>query len=321
MTEPMLSRVADNMYWMSRYLERAEHTIRLLKVHLDMKLDYAPSGEEDRWNLIARSLLTPTPDPINDDTMTQLLICEPDNGNSVVSCIAAARENARHVRELVSSEMWEYLNTLYLDVRDTSLDKVFRDEPFVYLRDVENRLLLIQGVTDSTMNHGEGWHFIHAGRFIERALSIGQLLDVYSPVLLGPLQDVTAQRYAEWVGVLKSCTAFEAYVKIYSADIHPRYVVDFLTLNDEFPHAIGFSIGRLEAALLQITEITERRKNIRVNRLAGRLRAMLGFTTIDEIMETGLSLFLHDLRQQCDEIHAALQETYVNYPIETMLDT
>ncbi len=225
------------------------------------------------------------------------------------------------MRELISSEMWEYLNTLFLQVRDTSLDTIFRDEPFAYLREVENGLLLIQGVTDSTMNHGEGWYFIQAGRCIERTLAVAQLLDVHSPVLHSSPTDDAAQRYTEWVGVLKSCTAFEAYVKIYSADVQPRYLIEFLTLNDEFPHAIGFSIGRLELALNAIAEATERRKNIRVNRLAGRLRAMLGFTTIDEIMEQGLSNFLADLRRQCDEIHLALQDTYINYPIELALDS
>jgi uncharacterized alpha-E superfamily protein len=170
------------------------------------------------------------------------------------------------------------------------------------------------------MNYGEGWHFIQAGRYIERAMSIAQLLNVHSGVLQHYNPEEAVQRYVEWVGILKSCTAFEAYVKIYSADVQPRLLIEFLLLNNAFPHAVGFSIGRLESAFNAIAEATDRRKTIRVNRLAGRLQAMLGYATMDEIMDGGLDAYLKDVRRQCAQIHVALQETYVTYPIESAMD-
>jgi uncharacterized alpha-E superfamily protein len=215
--------------------------------------------------------------------------------------------------------MWEQLNILFLQIRSTDLYKVWKEEPFTYLRQIANGLQLFQGVTDSTMNHGEGWHFIQAGRAIERATAIARLLQVHSAELTPILADQAVESYMNWVSILKCCTAFEAYVKIYSADVQPHHLIEFLLLNNEFPHAVGFALGQLENALRVIAEQTERNKNIRVNRLAGRLRAMLGYTAIDEIMASGLQRFLSDVQAQCAEVHAAIHETYITYPIETAL--
>ena len=322
MAEAMLSRVADNLYWMSRYLERAEHTMRLLTVNLNMMLDQSPAEADERWQQLLESLaVNITPEQAIDDYhIMQLVTFDQENRNSIISCIESARENARPVRELISSEMWEYLNQLYLQVRKSDIQTIWTDEPFAYFREIYDGLLLFQGVTDSTMNHSEGWQFIQAGRYIERATAVSNLIAVHSPALKPCSPDEAAERYLHWVGILKSCTAFEAYVKIYSADVQPDLLTEFLLLNDDFPHAVYFSIGRLESALNAIAEATEKRKNIRVNRLVGRLRAMLGFTSIDEISDTDLRGFLSDVNLQCAQVHSAIQETYVTYPIETALE-
>ena len=313
----MLSRVADNMYWMSRYLERAEHTARLLTVHLNMALDQSPQVADERWQRLLASLhlKLPAEAPVNDYSLTEYLIFDQDNDNSIVQCIASARENARHVRELISSEMWEQLNRLYLHVWNTGIDAIWDAEPYEFLRDVRDSIHLFDGITDSTMNHGEGWYFIQAGRYIERASTLATLLDVHSDLLEDPHQD----NYMEWVGLLKSCTAFEAYCKIHTADLKPRIIAAFLLLDDEFPHAIGFAISRLQVALDAIAEKTDRRKAIRANRLVGKLRAALSFDSIEEIQAEGLKPYLTDIQQQCGQIHHAIQQTYIVYPIDLAL--
>lgn len=322
MAKAMLSRVADNLYWMSRYLERAEHSLRLLTVNLNMMLDQSPAEADARWQQLLESLMVSAPadQPLDEYHILHLLTFDQNNRNSIISCIESARENARPVRELISSEMWEYLNQLYLRVRKLDVETLWRDEPFSYFREIYDGLLLFQGVTDSTMNHSEGWHFIQAGRYIERATAVCNLIAVHSPALQPCSPDEAAERYLHWVGILKSCTAFEAYVKIYSADVQPDLLTEFLLLNEDFPHAVHFSIGCLETALNAIAESTEKRKNIRVNRLAGRLRAMLGFASIDEIMDADLRGFLSDVNLHCAQIHTAIQETYITYPIETALE-
>jgi uncharacterized alpha-E superfamily protein len=323
MTEAMLSRVADHLYWMSRYLERGEHTMRLLTVNLNMMLDQKPVEREQRWGKLLDSLNVAMPDdlPLDEYHVIELLTFDMENSNSIMSCVAAARENARHVRELISSEMWEHLNSLYLQVRAADVSAVCRDDPYSFMRDVYVGFLVIQGVTDSTMNHGEGWDFIQAGRYIERANATAHLLDVHNSVLVTPEPEEMVERYLDWVGLLKSCTAFEAYVKIYSADVHPRRLLEFLLLNEQFPHSVSFAIGQLETALTAIADATEKRKGIRVNRLAGRLRAMLGYTSVEEIMDGSLRGYLSDVKLQCAQLHNAIHDTYIVYPIESALNT
>src|SRR5262249_13527953 len=160
MENDMLSRVADSLYWMSRYLERAEHTARLLDLNLNLTLDQSSSVAEQRWRLVLLSLRSVEPDksPCDAYCLTEHLTFNSDNKDSLVSCVIAARENARQVREQISSEMWEQLNQLYLGVRRAKIDGIFT-QPHEFYRPVKEGSHLFQGVTDSTMTHGEGWYF------------------------------------------------------------------------------------------------------------------------------------------------------------------
>lgn len=293
----MLSRVADSLYWMSRYLERAEHTARLLDVSLNLMLDQSAASNARRWQRLLAALRLPAPK--GDTTpyaITQALTFDLSRTASIVACIASARENAQQVREQISSEMWEQLNQLFLNVRGTTIDKIWDLQPWEFFRSIKDGSHQFQGITDSTMNHGEGWLFIEVGRFIERASSIATLLDAH----FSAFQDdkFAADDYLEWVGLLKSCTAFEAYCKVYTANVRPDRIAEFLLLNDEFPHSICFAVDMLQDSLAEIASHTETPKSGRVNRLAGRLRAALSFSQIDEIMASGLHTYLEDIRHQ-----------------------
>src|SRR5579871_1130087 len=144
----MLSRVADTLYWMSRYLERAEHTARLLDLQLHMMVELEPEAAEQRWNRIISSLYVALPDkPLDAYARTQLLTFDSGNTNSISACVSAARENARHVREQISSEMWEEINRLSLQVRGTRLDKIWNDQPHEFFVSVKQSIHLFQGIT------------------------------------------------------------------------------------------------------------------------------------------------------------------------------
>jgi uncharacterized alpha-E superfamily protein len=318
----MLSRVADNLYWMSRYLERAEHSCRLLDVQLYLMLDQSLGSAEQRWKRLLASLFIPEQAALLGDIQAaaRTLTFELSSNASIAASIAAARENARHVREQISSEMWEQINRLYLYVKRASREEVWNAQPHEFFRSVKEGAHLFQGITDSTMNHGEGWQFIQAGRSIERAGLIAALIDVhFSRYIDGRHEILARDDYLEWVGLLKCLTAFEAYCKVYTADLRSDRIASFLLLNSEFPHSLRFSIDRVIGALTAIASSTLTRSAERLERLAGRLQSELSFGQIDEIMAAGLHSYLEGVQRQCAQIHKEIYQVYIGYPIATAI--
>lgn len=314
----MLSRVADSLYWMSRYLERAEHTARLLEVNINLMLEHSAVRPEVRWNRVAASLEMAGITGLDTPAAVRKMSSDPDNRSSIVSCIARARDNARQVREQISSEMWEQLNRLYHHVRRQGVEDIWEEDPMEFLRQVRDGAHLFQGVTDSTMNHGEGWQFIQVGRYMERVISLATLLDVhFAHIPAGPGAE---DSHIEWLGLLKSATAFEAYCKVYTAGLTPGRIAEFLMLNAEFPHSIRFSAEQLRAGVDAIAEASASRKADRVARLAGRLLASLSYSQIDEILSAGLHSYLESIRRQCAQLHTAVNQVYVTYAVETALE-
>ncbi len=315
----MLSRVADSLFWMSRYLERTEHTARLIGVGLTQILDQAPQAIAPRWRRLLTALhVEPPVDGLNDpQVITRLLTTDAVNPASIVACMTLARENARQVREQISSEMWEHINQLYLHVRATSIDQIWQDEPVEFYQMIKERLHLIQGITDATMNHGEGWHFIQVGRYLERIWATTLLLEVFFQPYLTDHEGVVDA--IDWVALLKCCTAFEAYCKVYTADVQPERVAEFLLLNAESPRSIRFAADQVQTSLDQIGQHAGTRHAARAERLAGRLRAQLDYGQVDEIIGHDLLLFLGQIRQQCSAIHDAIYQAYISYPIDQAL--
>ncbi|HEV2654983.1 MAG TPA: alpha-E domain-containing protein, partial [Ktedonobacteraceae bacterium] len=307
----MLSRVADNLYWMSRYLERAEHTARLLDVSLYHLLGQKSEYALPRWKRLRDSLRIASfeVEADNDYSVTQSLTFDTNNAYSIISCISAARDNARQIRERISSEMWEQLNRLYLSIKSTNMADIWFSGVHGFLTAVKEGVQLFQGLTDSTMSHNEGWQFIQVGRYIERTWVTAALIDVHFLSLPlssnGPTEEIMgiAQLdYLEWVGLLRSCSAFEAYRKVYTADIQPERIAEFLLLDSESPRSIHFSITLLQNALRAIARATNTRNSARVERLAGRLRASLDYDQIEDIMQD-IHAYLENIQQQCTQIH------------------
>jgi len=326
----LLSRVADSLYWMSRYLERAEHTTRLLDVNLNLMLDESATSSDHRWQRLVQALGKPRRIRWNGDPyeLARTLTFDVNNKSSVLSCIIRARENSRHVREQISTEQWHRLNSLYLEVTRPELQSVMHAEalqdnsetPAAFLQQVMEAVHQFQGVTDSTMSHGEGWHFIQVGRYLERATATAMLLEAYHEDLWSqPDRLPEGNEYLEWMGLLRSATAFEAYCKVYTADLTPERILEFLLLDPEFPHSLRFSIDSLQTALEAIQRNSGKSRAEELHRIAGRLSAKLGFASVDEILSGDIVSYLRSIQQQCQAIHETIYHLYVDYSIQTAL--
>lgn len=314
----MLSRVADSLYWMSRYLERAEHTARVVDVSLAQSLDQTPEGRERRWERVLNGLgaRVAASEPY---AIVEELTFDQANPNSIVYSIAQARENARQIREQISSEMFEQINSLYLQVHGTAVSAFWNAEPHQFFKAVREGSHLFQGISDSTISHSEGWRFVQVGRFLERATSTSALVDTQFAALgEGELLAEDVQ-YLDLVGLLKSCTAFEAYCRAYTADIQRERVAEFLLLNSEFPRSVRFAADVVQNALSAVARSTGQRYAGRAERLAGRLSASLDYGQVDEIMADNLHDYLATIQEQCGEIHTAIYQAYISYSADVAL--
>jgi len=318
----MLSRVADSLYWMSRYLERAENTVRQLDVTMSLMLDPGGASAESRWNRLLSSLGDPAGLGWNGDleSMAHSLIFDGTNPASATYCVNAARENARQVREETSTEQWQRLNRLFHQIHSPQAEGQFGNGVSDLLASIVDGIHLFKGVSDTTMIHGQGWQFIRLGRYLERAYATATLLEVYQPVLFcAPEREHTGYQYLEQVGLLRCCTAFEAYCQEYTADISADRILEFLLLNRDFPHAIRYSIDSIRACVDAIQRSGARRPPDDLIAGIGRLHALLEYTTIGEILGGNPGAFLHSIRKQCINIHELVYRFYVHYSIHSAL--
>ena len=310
----MLSRVADSLYWMSRYFERADNAARVLEATYGLILNPAKFSTEERWYRAVSSL---APGPASGDVDPQralfLLVADPEGAFSIVKCISGARENARQVREEISSEMWEHLNRLFHAVTGPNLQPGDDAGAMRAVRLVREGSYRFKGVTDATMSHDEGWHFIQLGKYIERASNLCVLLDAYFVV------DKHADDL-DWVGLLSSCAAFEAYCKACTAELRPDRIADFLLLKPEFPYSVRYSLDQMHHALTSISTLSLSRRTEKIERLIGRLRSMVAYVQVSEV-KRGLHKYLAGIIEQCRDLHAAVHEVYIEYPIDVAFES
>jgi uncharacterized alpha-E superfamily protein len=314
----MLSRVADSLYWMSRYIERAEHTARLIAVKLESMVEQTPEDAAASWARVAESLTGEKNPPAHLDAfaITRHLAFDRDNDNSLITSLALARDNARQVREALSNEVWENLNRLYLRLTPVTMDSIWVHTPARLFREVLEEMHALEGVTYSTLSHGEGWYFLELGRHIERVQQLGRLLDMH---FSAAQNSENSPKYFDWLVLLKFCTAFEPYTKQYTASIRPQKIAEFLLFDSEFPHSICFSVDRMTEALARVAPGAPPARRAAVERLAGLLKAAVDFGQVDELMSGGVAAFIADITKQCEQIHKALYSSYITYGAETVL--
>lgn len=301
----MLSRVADSIYWLNRYIERAENVARFVDVNLHLMLDLPP-GVVQQWEplVITTGDLQIFRDRYGEatsDNIIHFLTFDADYSNSIISCLQKARENARSVREIISSEMWEEVNSFYLMVKDAADQQPANDlaNLFNHIKLASHRFA---GVMDATMSHNEGWHFGHVGRLLERADKTTRILDVKYFVLLPSAQWVgTPLDQIQWMALLKSASAYEMYRKRVHR-ITPTGVADFMILDREFPRSIHFCLWQAEQSLHHVTGTPIGTWCNDAERALGKACAQLGYLTVDDIIEIGLHQFCENMQLEINGI-------------------
>jgi uncharacterized alpha-E superfamily protein len=314
----MLSRVAESIYWMSRYCERAENVARYIDVTLNLTLDlgletaqqWAPlvytTGDHDEFK-------TRFGEEGTRQNVIRFLTFDEDNRNSILSCLRSARENARTVREVISSQMWEELNKFYLLVRTAREEEVL-DSPFEFFERIKLAGSLLEGLAESTMSRGEAWHFRRLGRLFERADKTSRILDVKYYLLLPSLADVGNPLDSnQWAALLRSASALDMYRKAYGR-ITPANVAEFLILDRYFPRSMQFCLMRAEQSLLAITGGVQGSYLNKAEQRLGRLRAELNYANIQEIINTGLHEFIDSFQTKMNDVGEAIAETFFAAP-------
>jgi uncharacterized alpha-E superfamily protein len=305
---------------MARYIERAENVARYIGVNLNLQLDL-PQDPAQQW----QSLIDTSGDgdafearhgEATQENVIDFLTFDEENPNSIFSCMRAARENARSVRETISSEMWEQVNAMYLEMAAQNEAPGLESLPEFY-RQLRLSSHLFQGITDATMTHNEAWHFARLGRKLERADKTSRILDVKYFMLLPSLSDVgTPYDDIHWSAVLKSVSGLEMYRKKYGR-IAPRAIVEFLVMDRDFPRAIHYCIAFADSSLRAITGTFPGTFHYPSERLMGLLRSDLDFTPVDQIIRTGLHAYLDGLQIKINEIDNAILDDFVDWRPKT----
>jgi uncharacterized alpha-E superfamily protein len=298
----MLSRVANSIYWLARYIERAENVARSIDVNLQLQLDLP--GEVRPWEPViqiagnADDFFKKYAHASFENALT-FLTFDKENPSSIISCVAAARENARCVRERISSELWIAINQFYLKLSDPEMPKQVLAAPHAFYSSVKEFSQLTAGIIQGTMSHDVAWNFTHLGTLLERADQTSRILDVKYYILLPDVSMVgMALDTVQWNAVLKSVGAYEMFHRR-NSNVTPHNVAEFLLLSEDFPRSLRYCLEKAEICLKNIAFPVK--SNAESIRLLGKLRSDISFTTIEEIID-------HGLHEQIEKVQIRLNE-------------
>lgn len=311
----MLARVADSLYWIGRYVERAEHMCRLADVLLKATLDRTESSGQVARMVISAVSDGEHPEDVSPWDAAMAITMESGDSDSVTAALARARENARQVRDQLTTETWERLNLIYLRVTGPRANREFTDAPSQFLHDIIADLHLFKGAADATMSHGEGWGFLQLGVFIERAQLTGKLLQAGFGRSLG--RPVT--EHAAMTALLRMSCALEPYLRKHTADIQPRLIRQFLMFDEDFPRSLRFTTARIEEHLSSVGRNVDLGGAAGPERLAGRLKARLLYAEAETLAAEDSDLLVATVLEECARLHAGIYDTFVAYSLEMRL--
>ncbi len=311
----MLSRVADSIYWMHRYIERAESYARFLTVNFNLALDLPPNMQE-QWG----PLLTITQDleayrkkypEVQREAVIDFMTFDPDNLNSILSSLHSARENARSVRESISTEMWEQINRVYLMMKEANpRDSILAEDPRTFFKEIIQGCQLFFGITSSTISRSEAWHYGRLGTFLERADKTSRLLDVKYHILL-PTANIVGSPIdlIQWSALLKSVSAYSICRKQFGL-ITPVKVIEFLVLDRRFPRSIFFCIDNSLDSIKALSGPSENRRYNLAEKLLGAMRSKLEYREISEIFDVGVHEYLDVIQVEVNQVSDAILQTF-----------
>lgn len=321
----MLSRNAQGLYWISRYLERAGHGCRLVQIQYRALQDRAVQELDRTW---LRLYLSLGREPlggrlgsnVDDDafmfadayTLTDDLTFEPNNPDAIRNCIAAARENARQVRNVIGNEMWARLNLLYLGMRDIGVEDIWADRAGNFFVNTQDSVRGFFGIADNSMYRDNGWHFLQLGRFVERAQHMTALLDAQLEIFPSARRNVES----DWRSLLQIAFARVAYSRLRSLDVTPGSVIDFLVSDRLLSHSIRYALEQISNSLDAVSE--QRPLAVEARRRAGRVAARLEYDwpNRDPQDDSATRATLGTVRNACRRLNEDIEASYFNYAIE-----
>jgi uncharacterized alpha-E superfamily protein len=313
----MLSRVANSIYWMNRYVERAENYARFISVNFNLSLDLPPDVPE-QWEPLVIATADDEPfrqyyEDSSRENVVNFMTFDDRNPNSILNNLYNARENARSIRESISKEMWEHINQFYWKVKEASEAKEYDlNRMATFFSEIKMGSQLFFGIVDSTITRGEGWHFGRVGRFLERADKTSRCVDVkYFQDRELPAEDAAGSPLdiLHWSAVLKSASAYNMFRQQYNA-ITPSNIVEFLLLDKKFPRSVMYCIRQAETSLYEISGSPIGVINNQAERKIGKLRSELEFIDVQEIFDFGLHPYIDRFQVKNNEIASEVYYTF-----------
>lgn len=310
----MLSRTADHLFWMARYMERAENTARILDV--TYRLSLLPQSEAEvqtMWGGMLKIMELEDAfhvrhDAITPEAVLAFMIFDRENPGSIYRCLRATRENAHAVRGTLTSELWETSNETWLKMRDFTLPKMMESGPGAFFEWVKYRSHLSRGVTIGTMLQDESLRFIRLGTFLERADNTARILEVkYLNLLPGSEDDVHTADYYQWSALLHSVSAFEVYRRVYRDQITPLRVAELLVLRADMPRSLARSMKEVYSNLSRLSNV----RSAETERLAGELESHLHFGRIESIFEGGFRQYLENFRDRIFDLGCRISDDFL----------
>ena len=316
----MLSRTADHLFWMARYMERAENTARMLDVNYQTSLlpQSADSAEQGWSGLLSISELTDSfkkkHDEVTAQNVMEFMVRDEDNASSIVSCLHAARENARAVRGALTTEVWETQNQTWLEFNRLLKENAFDRDPGAVFEWVKVRSHQSRGVTVGTMLMDDSLHFLRIGTFLERADNTARLLDVKFHALTGGdyfgagnVKESQEVDFYHWSAILRSVSGFEVYRKVYRNVIRPERVAELLILRPDMPRSPAACMNEVVGNLERVANA----QSAETLRRAGRLRSDLQYARIDEILATGLHAYLVSFLDRVNDLGFGISRDFL----------
>ncbi len=317
----MISRVAEHCLWMSRYLERTENTARTLEVNETLLLDFDVPVEQQWRPLLIISGIHDMPGDVDGETVQNYLTWEPSNPSSIVSSIAAARENARIIREVISADMWERINYYHLWIQSAEARDLYLRSRTEFYCQIKRINQLIHGITEGTMSHGESWDFYLLGKYLERASQTTRILDVKYHILLPKPELIgTPIDIAHWMAILTSCSGYEPFHKKRLFGDLGVSVADFLILDPLFPRSVRYCLARAQRAIHAISGRPIMNPGNEVEHAIDSLVRWLNLVKIDDFVRSGLheelTAIVNQIHKIGDLIHRTYFDVQVGGPVE-----
>ncbi len=309
----MLSRVADSLYWMSRYIERADGILRMLKINYASSQD---DIQEFSWKPVLRIFTYLDEEGANKianntRAVLQYMVTDRENNNSVLNIITRARENARSVQDHITKELWQCLNDFYHTIRDEKMNRdLQKDDPVSTLDILIKQGLVYFGTLDVTMARGEGYAFINIGKYLERGVQSADILDVK---FSDRNYDFSKTDTTYWKYLLLSISGYELYLKTYRSGFDARNVVEQTILNEDFPRSILYSVNQLHRYFERLKSESNLEAFRTVDFMIGRIRSKVRYSTVKSIMTLGLHTYLNGIKEDLYEVGNALNQNYFAY--------